>query len=153
MLGNHPSIAIGQTTPYAAEMRKHEAHHTVYGPPGRPYEYREFPKRLYKAKSGATGLEFDGFTVNDEHEQRNMQSRGYCLSQADAQQALEREQLEHGKLAAERNYEIAAGRVSERAAAEIRQAEAEHGARHLPEVPEKPIRKRRTKAELAAARG
>lgn len=153
MLGNHPSIVIPQGTPYAEEMRKHEALHTSYGAPGRPYTYREFPKRLYKATRGERGVQFDGYTVQSEDEQRNMQSRGYYLSQTDAQSALEREQTEHGKLAAERNYEIATGRVSERAAAEIRQAEAEHGARHLPEVKETPIRKRRTKAEMAAARG
>lgn len=153
MLGNHPSIVIPQNTPYAEEMRKHEAHHTVYGPPKRPYEYREFPKRVYKAVRGVTGVEFEGHTVGDEHEQRNLQSRGFYLSQTEAMAALEKAQTEAGILAAERNYEIQHGRISERAAAEVRQAEVDHGARHLPEVPVKPIRKRRTKAEMAAARG
>lgn len=154
MLGLHPSIIIPQGTPYAEEMRKHEANYTTFGAPGRPYVFQEFPKRLYKAVSGTSrGVEFEGFTVNDANEQRNMQSRGYCLSQAEAMEALEREQLEHGKLAAERNWEIQHGRVSERAAAEVREAEAEYGARHLPEVPAKPVRKRRTKAEMEAARG
>lgn len=153
MLGLHPSIIIPQGTPYAEEMRKHEAFHTSFGAPGRPYVYREFPMRLYKAVSGARGVEFEGFTVNDENEQRNMHSRGYCDSQAEAMAALEREQMEHGKLAAEREWEIQHGRISEKAAAEVREAEAEYGARHLPEVPAKPVRKRRTKAEMEAARG
>lgn len=154
MLGLHPSIIIPQGTPYAEEMRKHEAYHTSFGAPGRPYVFQEFPLRLYKAVSGARGVEFEGFTVNDANEQRNMQSRGYCLSQAEAMEALEREQLEHGKLAAERNWEIAHGRVSEKAAAEVRAAEADYGSRHLPSVPETPVKRhRRTKAEMQAARG
>lgn len=151
MLGLHPSIIIPQGTPYAEEMRKHEAHYTVFGAPGRPYVYQEFPKRLYKAVSGAHGVTYQGFTVQTEEEQRNMQSRGYAPSQPEALAALEQEQLEHGKLAAERNWEIAHGRISERAAAEVRAAEAEHTG-HLPEVVAKPVRKRRTKAEMAAAR-
>ena len=151
MLGHHPSIVIPQNTPYAEEMRKHEAYHTQYGPPKRPYVFAEFPKRVYKAVRGTIGIDFEGFTVHDEHEQRNMQSRGYCVSQTEAMAALEREQTEHGKLAAERNWEIAHGRISEKAAAEVRQAEAEH-TDHLPEVKERPKRTRRTKAEMAAAR-
>lgn len=142
MLGNHSSIVIPQNTPYAQEMRRHEAFHTSFGPPGRPYEYREFPKRVYRALKGGASPEFEGFTVNNETEQRNMQSRGYSLTQADALTALEREHTEHGKLAAERNYEIAHGRLSEKAAAEVRAAEEAHGATHMPEVKETPIRKR-----------
>jgi hypothetical protein len=142
MLGRHGSIVIPQNTPYAAEMRKHEAEYTEFGKGERPFVYREFPKRLYKATRGERGPEFEGFTVNDETEQRNMQSRGYALSQPLALDALSREHTEHGKLAAERNYEVKHGRISERAAAEVREAEDLHGARHLPEVPEKPRRRR-----------
>lgn len=136
MLGNHPSIIIPQNTPYAEEMRKHEAQHTQFGPPGRPYVFREFPKMLFRGRDG------EHCTVQDEHEQRNMQSRGFCLTQEAAIEAADREHTEHGKLAAERNWEIKHGRISEKAAAEVRQAEAEHGARHLPEVKETPIRRR-----------
>ncbi len=143
MLGNHSSIAITQTSEYAKEMRKHEALPTTYGQPGRPYVRQEFPKRLYKAarRESGSGIDFEGFTVNDEDEQRNMQSRGYALSQQDALDALNRQNTEHGKLAAERNFEIAKGRISERAATEVRAAESEHTG-HLPEVPRTPIRKR-----------
>ncbi len=136
MLGAHPSIVIPQNTPYANEMRRHESHHTTFGPPGRPYVYSEFPKRLYKAVKGGVAPEFDGHTVNSEDEQRNMQSRGYSLTQADALEALEREQTEHGKLAAEREWEIRHGRVSDKAAAEVRVAEEAHGATHMPVMPE-----------------
>lgn len=142
MLGNHPSIVIPQNTPYAQEMRKHESQHTQFGPPGRPFVQQEFPKRLYKAVRDEKGVTFDGFTVNDETEQRNMQSRGYSLSQTEALALLDREHLEHGRLAAEREYEIQHGRISEKAAKEVRAAEEAHGARHLPEVPATPIRKR-----------
>ena len=143
MLGNHPSIVIPQNTPYAEEMRKHEAHHTIYGPPKRPYVFEEFPKRLYIAERVTTGgVELKGFTVNDPREQANMESRGYCRSQEDALEALERAQLVAGELAAEREYEIRHGRISKKAAAEVRVAEAAHGARHLPEVPETPIRRK-----------
>lgn len=151
MLGAHPSIVIPQNTAYAVEMRRHEATHTQFGAPGRPYEYREFPKRIYRAvRAEEGGVVYEGFTVNDEDEQRNMQSRGYALTQADAKAALEREQTEHGKLAAEREYFIQHGRVSPRAVEEVRAAEAEHGARHLPEVPEKPIRRRGRPAKAAS---
>ena len=142
MLGQHPSIALTQGSEYAKEMRKHEATHTQWGAPGRPYTYREFPKRLYKAvRDEKGGVTFEGFTVNDEHEQRNMQSRGFSLSQTDAITSLERDQAEHGKLAAEREWQIQHGRHSERAVDEIRAAEAAHGAQHLPDVPETPIRR------------
>ena len=142
MLGRHGSIVIPQNTPYAAEMRKHEAFPTEFGKGERPYVFREFPKRLYKAtRLEQGGVGFEGFTVNDEEEQRNMQSRGYSLSQPLALEALEREQTEHGKLAAERNWEAKAGRLSEKATAEMRAAEEAHGARHLPEVPHTPIKR------------
>ncbi len=152
MLGRHGSIIIPQNTPYASEMRKHEATYTEFGPGERPFVFREFPKRLYKATRGANGPEFEGFTVNDDHEQRNMQSRGFALSQPLALEALSREHTEHGKLAAERNFEVKNGRISEKAAAEVREAEDAHGARHLPEVPAKPIRRRRgpNKPKVAA---
>lgn len=141
MLGQHSSIVVTENTEYAREMRKHEAQHTKYGPPGRPYVRQEFPKRLYKAERSDKGVTFEGFTVNNEDEQRNMQSRGWSLTQAEAQDALIRENTEHGKLAAERNFEIKHGRISERAAEEVRQAEAAHSG-HLPEVKEKPIARR-----------
>lgn len=154
MLGRHGSIVIPQNTPYAEEMRKHEAYPTEFGPGKRPYVYREFPKRLYKAvrQEEALGVVFEGFTVENEDEQRNLQSRGYSLSQQAALDALEQEQTEHGKLAAERNWEIAHGRISERAAGEVRAAEAAYGSMHLPEVPRTPVKRPgRPKKALAPA--
>ena len=143
MLGKHPSIVIPPGSAYAKEMCLHEATFTQFGAPGRPFVYREFPKRIYKAVRGESGVTLDGYTVNDEDEQRNMQSRGYSLTQQDALDALEREQTEHGKLAAERAWEVAHGRLSARAAEEVAAAEQAHGARHLPAVPETPIAPRK----------
>lgn len=144
MLGRHGSIVMPVNTPYAAEMRKHEAQHTEFGKGERPYVFREFPKRIYRAvrRTEGPGIDYEGFTVQTPEEQQNMLSRGYFPSQADALRALEREQLEHGKLAAEREYEIAHGRLSARAIAEVRAAETAHGATHLPMVPETPIKRR-----------
>jgi hypothetical protein len=142
MIGQHPSIVIPQTSEYAKERVRHEASFTQYGPPGRPFTYQEFPKRLYKATRGTSGVTLDGFTVANDEEQGRMASRGYCLSQQEALDAERKEHLEAGKLAAEREWEIHHGRISPAAAAEVRAAEAEHGARHLPEVTAKPIRRR-----------
>lgn len=150
MLGAHRSIAVNASSPYAQEMRKWEAHHSVFGPPGRPYEKREFPKMLYK---GVQGEPMETFVVNDEAEQRKYEAKGYATTQERALDLLERDQRESGTAAAERNFEIEKGRISERAAKEVRAAEAEHGATHLPEVKAQPVRrKRRTKAEMAAAK-
>lgn len=138
-------VVYAPETAYAQEMRKWEAHHTQYGPPGRPWSDKngpgvEFPKRLYKATRAADGTRtLEGFTVNNDDEQRNMQSRGYHEGQDKALEALDQEHTEHGKLAAELNYE--ARRMSPKAAEEIDQAQQAYGARHLPTMPEKPKRK------------
>lgn len=147
MLGAHKSISLPQSTEYAKEMAKHEAFPSQWGPAGRPYQFREFPKMLYKASVGSDVM--DNLIVHNEDEQRREEAKGFADTQERALELRGREQRDHGILAAERNFEIEKGRISERAATEVRQAEAEHGATHLPEVKEK--RKRRTKAEMAAA--
>jgi hypothetical protein len=139
---------------FAKEMRKWEAHHTQYGPPGRPYTYQPYPTRMYKAVRADDGSRtFEAFTANDEHEQRNLESRGFVVGgQQAALDALSAAELEHSKLAAERNWEVAHGRVSEKAAAEVAAHEAAAGARHLPSIPEAPKRRgRKPKAEQPAA--
>lgn len=144
MLGDSPSIALSQSSEYAKEMRKHESTHTRYGPPGRPYVYREFGESgtvMYRAehRSGTGIVIVDRHTVHDERQQQNMRSRGYYDEPTEAIAAIERQQTEFGRLAAERNFDIAHGRLSEKAAAEVRGHEADHGARHLPAIPETPI--------------
>lgn len=146
-------VEHGQASQYAIEMRKHEATHTQWGPPGRPFVFREFPKALYRFKyEQGRGIVKDEMQVaKSEDEQRNLQSRGFHVSQELAIQAIEREHTEHGKLAAEREWQIQHGRHSEHAIAEIREAEAAHGAQHLPNVSEKPIKKRGPKPKVATA--
>lgn len=136
-------VEYGVESNYAKESRKWEAYPTRFGPPGRPYQYREYPKRLYKFahESGRGIVEVDAQDAGDADEERNLLSRGFNERErayADARA----EQTEHGKLAAERAWEIEHGRLSDKAAAEVRAAEADHGARHLPSVPETPIRRR-----------
>lgn len=154
MLGVHKTINLPQSTEYAKEMARWEAFPSKWGGAGRPYQYREFPKRVYKAEQTAEGRVITGETCPDARDLPNFLSRGFHESQQAAIDALAREQTEHGKLAAERNWEIAHGRISEQAAAEVRAAEADHGARHLPAVPETPIRatdKRRRQREAVTA--
>lgn len=149
MLGVHPSISLPPSTEYAKEMRKWESYPSQWGPAGRPYKFADFPKMLYKAVQGGP---MDTQIVNSEDEQRREEAKGFAASQERALELLGRDHLESATLAAERNFEIEKGRISPKAAQEVRAAEEEHGARHLPEVKETPIRKRRTKAEMAAAK-
>lgn len=142
MIGQHPSIVIPLSSEYAKERCRHEAQHTQFGPPGRPFTYQEFPKRLYRAVRDEKGITLDGFTVANDDEQARMASRGYCLTQQDALDAEQRQHLEDGKAAANREWEIQHGHHSDKAIAEVRAAEQEHGARHLPSVPETPIKRR-----------
>lgn len=141
-------------TEYAKEMRRWEAHHTQFGPPGRPWGSKngpggEFPKRIYKAVRETDGTrKLEGYTVQNELEQQNMLSRGFCLSQEAALEALDQEHTEHGKLAAEINYE--ARRMSDGARAEIEAAQQAAGARHLPVIPETPKKRRGRPARIKA---
>lgn len=144
MLGQHPSILIGQTSAYAQEMRKHEARHTQWGEPGRPYVYQEYPKQLYRAifKAGEGITLTDSIRVETADEERNMCSRGFHPGPQAAHDAAAREQTEYGRLAAEREYDIQHSRLSPRAVAEVRAAEEAHGASHMPTVPVTPIKRR-----------
>lgn len=107
----------------------------------------------FKQEPGKGIVLDESHIVNDEHEQRNMQSRGFHLTQGDAVAAVEKEHTEHGKLAAEMNFEIKHGRISPAAAAEVEAAREEYGTRHMPVVPETPIKRRgrKPKAEALSA--
>ncbi|HEX7936763.1 MAG TPA: hypothetical protein VF573_27330 [Paraburkholderia sp.] len=132
---------------YAKEMRKWEAHHTQYGPPGRPFVFSEYPLRMYKATRQSTGdRTFEAQTANNEHERRNLESRGFVVGgQQAALDALEGVEREHAELAANREWKIRHGRVGEAAVKEVRAAEEEAGARHLPDLPIAPKRRGRPK--------
>lgn len=137
-------VEFGTESNYAKEMRRWESTHTRFGPPGRPYVFQEWPKMFYRAERvPGKGIEIaESRQVNDEQEARNLQSRGFHFGPEAAVQAIQDEQREHGVLAAEREYAIQHGQLSESATAEVRAAEQMHGARHLPDVPETPIKRR-----------
>ena len=129
-------------TPYAQEMRRHEANYTIYGSPGRPYEFREYPAMMYRfVREAKTGTPIpEGQIAADEHARRNLESRGFVFGgQGKALDVFEAEQTEHAKLAAELNYDVK-NKLSERAAREVTDAQQTFGAQHLPVVPETPIK-------------
>ena len=144
MLGSHNAIDVPQSTEYAKEMRKWEATHTRFGPPGRPYTFKEFPKLMYKAEwvSGQGIQEVDQQRANTPDEERNLQSRGFYEGKGAAYAAIEQQQTEHARLAAEREYQIQHSRLSEKAVSEVRAAEEAHGARHLPDLPVATVRRK-----------
>lgn len=131
-------VAYTPDSAYAQEARKWESTHTQYGPPGRRYEFQEFPKRLYKAKD-AQGREFESVEAADENEERNLLSRGFRAGQDKAIDALLEQQHDVAEAAANRAYHEQ--RMSEKARAEA-QAADEATPNHLPEIPETPIRPR-----------
>lgn len=136
------SIIITPDSDYGREKIRWEAHHTAAGPPGRPYEFRRYPSMMYRAdriEHGPLGI-VDRQTAADEHEERNLLSRGFARSAAEAVKLKEDEQLEHAKLSAERNYDVEK-RLGERAREEVARAEAKHGSEHLPTMPETPIKR------------
>jgi hypothetical protein len=135
---------------FSKEMAKWESGFTQYGEPGRPYTYQPFPTRMYKAYRAKDGSrQFEAATANDEHEQRNLESRDFVVGgQQAALDALEGRELEIAKLAAEGAYEER--RMSEKAQAEataVRRASAVH----LGEIPEAPKRGRKPKGEPVSA--
>ncbi len=146
-------VEYGRDSNYAKEMRQWEASNSEFGPAGRPYTFLDYPKMLYKAERTAEkGVVItESKVVHDSDEQRNMESRGFHFGQDAAIQAITvDEQRLHGTLAAEREWEIQHGRISEKATAEVRAHEADHGARHLPMIPETPIKRKYTRKAKTA---
>jgi hypothetical protein len=141
-------------TAYAQEMRKWEANYTKYGPPGRPWGSEggpggHFPNTVFKATRQPDGKRImETFVVQNEDEERNMQSRGWVLTQQEALDALDAAQTEHAKLAAEINAE--ARRMSPQAQEEIAAAQEAAGARHLPSIPETPKKRLGRPAKVKA---
>lgn len=135
---------------FSKEMARWESGFTQYGPPGRPYQYQAFPTRLYKAVRNADGSRtFEGATANDEHEQRNFESRGFVAGgQQAALDALAAQEQEVAVLAANRNYTDR--HMSEAAQAEAAAVVSAAGARHVAEIPEKPKRAYTRKAPVTA---
>lgn len=130
---------------YAKESVKWEGQYSQYGPPGRAYQFRDYPARLYRVERKADGTRvFEGFTVKDEQEQRNMESRGFVAGgQGAALAAFEQEEFRIAELAAERNFHER--RMSDGARARAEAVNDAAGARHIAEVPEEPVPAHRKK--------
>ena len=135
------AIAIGPGTEYAKEITRWEAHHTQYGPPGRPYVFREYPAMLYKASRDAQGrLSFESREVGDASERERAERVGFVFGgQAVALERLERQEFEIAELAANRAYNDR--KLSPEAQAEAEAVDLSTG-RHLAEIPEQRVVRR-----------
>jgi hypothetical protein len=98
-------IQIGTNTGYAKEITKHEANYTQYGPPGRPYVFREYPARMYKPsrpKTGGPAL-FEAADAENESQREQLERIGFVYGgQGAALAALEAREFEIAELAANR---------------------------------------------------
>lgn len=134
-------LAYTKESAYAQERVKWEGQHSEFGPPGRPFQYAEYPKRMSRAKD-AQGTAFDAIDVADETEEQNMYSRGYRVGRDTAIEALLAGQKEVAEAAANRAYHEQRMTAKARAEAE---AIDNATANHLPVIPEKPRRGRKPK--------
>ena len=136
------AVMWSQDSEYAKERRKWESETTAFGPAGRPFVYAEYPLMLYRAKRRPEGGKdpiLENFTVHDDQEERNMQSRGWVRGPDHAIKALEASEQGLAQAAAERAY--ADQRMSDKAKAESAKAD-ESTISHLGEIERKPIKRR-----------
>lgn len=136
------SILLPQTTEYAKERAKWEAHDSQFGKAGRPHEIRDYPTMMYRfTRPPSTGIPVD------EHEEaatpadrERLERRGFVHGgKKAAWDAFEKAERELATLAAERNHDILVkGKHSEKAVQEIRAEESQKSARHLGDVVEQP---------------
>jgi len=135
-------LAYTPESAYAQELVKHEALHTRFGPPGRPYTHQDYPMRLSLAGRTSSGVPtiVHAVTVADEHERRNFESRGYRAGQDVALALLHATDLEIAELAANRAFHDR--RMSPQAQREAAAADDATSA-HLPSIPETPKPPRR----------
>lgn len=110
----------------------------------------EYPKMIYQAESADGGPRISGFkVVQSPSDEAIALGQGWSLTQEQAIANVHAQHLELAKLAANRAYNEQW--MSEKAKAEARAVD-ESTMEHLPVIPPKPVRRRRTKAEMAAAR-
>jgi hypothetical protein len=113
----------------------------------------EYPKMLYRGESAPGGPRIAGKKiVQSEGEELLAHGQGWHAKQEDALAAVTAQELEYAKLAANRVHNEQW--MSEKAKAEAQRVD-ESTMRHVPVIPETPItrRVRRTKAQMAAAKG
>ncbi len=132
-----PHIHLGQDTAYAKEMRKHEGQYSQYGPPGRPYQYREYPSMLYKptrAKDSGD-VTYEAVQADDDRDRERWERQGFIYGGKGAALAhLERQEFEMAELAA--NRAVTDQRMGELARDEADRVDS-RTIQHLPVIPER----------------
>ena len=165
-----PGIVKVPGSKLALEMQKFEQFPSAWGPnPGNPYKYREFPKMMFKAQK-INGKPFvmmpdpqrfdyrsrDEFKaaheqkarfdadcqriVQDDAERSRAIEDGWRDTPDEAIAFVNARDDQVSQATAEREY--ADRNVSDAAKKEIRAAKDAVGNEHLPEIPEKPVRRR-----------
>ncbi len=143
------AIEYSKDHPVAKEMRKWEYGDRDEGFRGHR-EHVEFPKMLYKAsRDPKMPSKFvfppeNQISVANADEESRYLSRGFHVSQDSAVKALEGDELEISRLAANRAHNEC--KMSDKARAEADQADLDAGDAHLAEVPVKPVKKAGRKA-------
>lgn len=130
-------IHLGQESAYAKEMRKHEAHFSQYGPPGRPYVFREYPTAMYKptrAKDSGN-VTFEFAMADDDVQRERLERQGFVHGgKGAALAALEKQEFEFAELAA--NRASTDKRMGELAREEADRVDS-NTIQHLPVIPER----------------
>src|SRR5476649_2392444 len=99
------------------------------GPGLRPYEFRRYPMMMHKAGRPANGM--GKHTIENTREveselgEEAARHMGFRPTPLEAIAALDDQNLEFAKLAAEINYKVK-NKLSERAGAEVTQAQSAH---------------------------
>lgn len=124
---------------YSQEMRKHEAQHSQFGPPGRPYVKRDFPMMMHKASSPSAIAET--VIAADEKDADYHWHQGFRPTPQEAFAALDRTQFEAAELHAEIEYEKKNTLMSDGAKRDVERAE-DAAPGHLASVPVTPIKPR-----------
>jgi hypothetical protein len=167
-----PGIVMIPGSNYAKERAKFEMDPGPWGNPGRPRVHHEYPMMVYRAElyngkaccmaappnpnEFANPDEFRRaeeraaqFTkrcqmiVKNEHELQKAREAGFRAGPDEAVAYLDGREQDKANVTAQRNYEDR--NLSDVAKREVAAAEAEAGGEHLPEIPEKPIRRRAAK--------
>lgn len=136
-------------TKYAEEVLKHEFDDfRIGGERGRrgPRVFKEFPKMLYKAGRNDVGKVeiLETHTVGDEDEQRNLQSRGFHVTQEAALEGFNAEARDLAKLAANRAYQERTMSDTARAEAQAYELSQDDHVAEIPEAPKKRGRPKKT---------
>lgn len=134
MLAN--SIHMNPTSEYSKEMAKHEALHSPFGPPGRPFQFHEYPTMMYKGtRSVRNGvITFESQVADDDRDRERLERVGFVHGgQAAAAARVEAQEQEFAELAANRHHSDA--RMGELAQREADRVDS-NTIQHLPVIPE-----------------